>query len=48
LLYAAAMERLLYDGIPLMHPASVPLLAARTITVGAFSREYRMFGWRLG
>lgn len=48
LVYDAAMERLLYDGAPYVHPASLPLLAERTITVGAVSKEYRMIGWRIG
>lgn len=48
LLYNAAMERILYDGRPYLHPASLPGMAERTITVGSVSKEYRMIGWRVG
>ncbi len=48
LLYDAAMERILYDHRPLIHPASLPDMKERTITVGAASKELRMIGWRVG
>ena len=48
LLYNAAMERILYDDRPYLHPASLPGMADRTITVGSVSKEYRMIGWRVG
>ncbi|HLB32871.1 MAG TPA: pyridoxal phosphate-dependent aminotransferase [Chthoniobacterales bacterium] len=48
LLYDAAMERILYDKRPLIHPASLPNMKERTITVGAASKELRMIGWRVG
>lgn len=48
LLYDSAMERILFDGLDSMHPASLPGMAQRTITVGAVSKEYRMIGWRIG
>ncbi len=48
LLYNAAMERILYDGRPYFHPAALPGMAERTITVGSMSKEYRMIGWRVG
>ncbi|MEE2993929.1 MAG: pyridoxal phosphate-dependent aminotransferase [Gemmatimonadota bacterium] len=48
LLYNAAMERILYDDRPYLHPASLPGMAERTITVGSVSKEYRMIGWRVG
>jgi len=48
LLYDAAMERILYDNRPLIHPASLPNMRERTITVGAASKELRMIGWRVG
>lgn len=48
LLYDAAMERILYDKRPLIHPASLPHMKERTITVGAASKELRMIGWRVG
>src|SRR5262245_12592410 len=48
LIYNAAMERILYDGRPYLHPAGLPGMAGRTITVGSVSKEYRMIGWRVG
>ncbi len=48
LLYDAAMERILYDDRPIIHPASLPGMKERTITVGAASKELRMIGWRVG
>lgn len=44
----AAMERILYDGRPVIHPASFPGMRAKVVTVGAASKEYRMIGWRVG
>jgi aspartate/methionine/tyrosine aminotransferase len=48
LLYDAAMERILFDGLPYLHPASLPGMAERTITIGSASKELRMIGWRVG
>lgn len=48
LLYDAAMERILYDNRVVIHPASLPGMQERTITVGAASKELRMIGWRVG
>lgn len=48
LLYDAAMARILFDGRPLLHPAGLPGMAARTITVGSVAKEQRMIGWRIG
>lgn len=48
LLYNAAMEAILFDGLRLFHPASLPGLRERTIIVGSVSKEYRMIGWRVG
>jgi len=48
LLYNAAMERIVYDGRPAMHPAALDGMAERTVTVGSVSKEYRMIGWRIG
>ncbi|MBI3236635.1 MAG: pyridoxal phosphate-dependent aminotransferase, partial [Chlamydiales bacterium] len=48
LLYDAAMEKILYDGREAIHPASIPDMQIRTITVGAASKELRMIGWRIG
>jgi N-succinyldiaminopimelate aminotransferase len=48
LIYNAAMERILFDGHPYLHPASLPDMMQRTITIGSASKEYRMIGWRIG
>ncbi len=48
LLYDAAMERILYEGLEHVHPASFPGMYERTVTVGSVSKEYRMIGWRVG
>lgn len=48
LVYDAAMERLLFDGRPLIHPLHFPEMAARTVVVGSMSKEHRMIGWRVG
>ena len=48
LLHDAAMERILFGAAPALHPARMPALADRTVTVGSVSKEYRMIGWRVG
>jgi aspartate/methionine/tyrosine aminotransferase len=44
----AAMERILFDGRTVRHPARLQGMAERTITVGSASKELRMIGWRIG
>lgn len=48
LLYNAAMERILFDGRPLLHPVRLEGMARRTVVVGSVSKEFRMIGWRVG
>lgn len=48
LIVDAAMERLVFDGRPVLHPAGLPGMAERAITVGSASKELRMIGWRVG
>jgi aspartate/methionine/tyrosine aminotransferase len=48
LVHDAAMERILFTGEPVLHPARLEGLAERTITIGCVSKEYRMIGWRVG
>jgi aspartate/methionine/tyrosine aminotransferase len=48
LVYDAAMERLLFDGRPLVHPLRFDGMAERTVIVGSLSKEHRMIGWRVG
>jgi N-succinyldiaminopimelate aminotransferase len=43
-----AMERILFDGREVIHPASFPGRRATVISVGSASKEYRMIGWRVG
>ncbi len=42
------MERILFDNLKVIHPASFTGMRSRVITVGSASKEYRMIGWRVG
>jgi aspartate/methionine/tyrosine aminotransferase len=44
----SAMERLLFDGRPLLHPLRFEGMVERTVVVGSLSKEHRMIGWRVG
>jgi aspartate/methionine/tyrosine aminotransferase len=48
LLYWAEFEALLYGGAPVRHPAALPGMRDRTVTIGAPSLEQRMIAWRVG
>ena len=48
LLYWGFMESVLFDGRPVIHPASLPGMRDRTVVLGGVSIEYRMIGWRVG
>lgn len=48
LILDSAMERLVFDGRSVIHPAGLPGMAERTITVGSAAKELRMIGWRVG
>jgi aspartate/methionine/tyrosine aminotransferase len=48
LIYWGAFEGIVYDGRPVVHPASLPGLRDRLVTIGTVSLEQRMIGWRLG
>lgn len=48
LIVDTAMERLVFDDRPVLHPAGLPGMAERTITVGSCAKELRMIGWRVG
>jgi N-succinyldiaminopimelate aminotransferase len=48
LILDSAMERLVFDGRPVIHPAGLPGMADRTITIGSSAKELRMIGWRVG
>jgi len=48
LIVDAAMERLLYEGRQVIHPAGFAGMRERTVTVGSASKELRLIGWRVG
>jgi aspartate/methionine/tyrosine aminotransferase len=48
LLYWGGFEGVLFDGRPTRHPAALPGMRDRTVTVGAPSFEQRMIAWRVG
>ena len=48
LIHNSTMERILYDGRTVIHPAWFPGMREKVITVGSASKEYRMIGWRVG
>jgi aspartate/methionine/tyrosine aminotransferase len=48
LLYWGGFEGVLFDGRPIRHPAALPGMRNRTVTVGAPSLEHRMIAWRVG
>src|SRR5947209_12252873 len=41
-------ERITYDGVHGVSPATLPDMWERTVTVNGFSKAYAMTGWRLG
>lgn len=48
LIYWSFMEAIVYDGQPILSPASYPGMRERTVIIGAASIEQRMIGWRIG
>lgn len=48
LLYWSGFEATLYDGLTVRHPAALPGMRDRTVTVGAVSLDQRMIAWRVG
>jgi N-succinyldiaminopimelate aminotransferase len=48
LIVDSAMERLVFDGCRVTHPAGLPGMAERTISIGSSAKELRMIGWRVG
>lgn len=48
LVYVAIYERVVFDGLPVVHPLTVGVKRDRLITVGSVSLEQRMIGWRVG
>ena len=48
LVYWASYEGVLFDGREVIHPAALPGMRDRTVTVGDILAEQRMIGWRIG
>jgi len=48
LLYWAAYEGVLFDGLEPIHPAALDGMRDRTVTIGCPTAEQRMIGWRIG
>jgi aspartate/methionine/tyrosine aminotransferase len=48
LLYWAGFEGVLFDGRNVLHPAALPGMRDRTVTVGAVTLDQRMIAWRIG
>jgi aspartate/methionine/tyrosine aminotransferase len=48
LLYLAWFESVVFDGRSIQHPASLPGMRDRTVTVSGPSLEQRMIAWRVG
>jgi len=48
LVYVGWMEAILFDDRPLVHPAGLPGMRDRVVTIGTVSMEQRMIGWRIG
>jgi aspartate/methionine/tyrosine aminotransferase len=47
-LFNGAFDKVVYDGRLMIHPATLPGMRERTITVGSVSKNYNMMGWRIG
>jgi aspartate/methionine/tyrosine aminotransferase len=48
LLYWAGFEGVLFDGRAVQHPAALPGMRDRTVTIGCPTLEQRMIAWRIG
>jgi aspartate/methionine/tyrosine aminotransferase len=48
LLYWGGYEGVLFDGLSVLHPAGLPGMRDRTVTVGGPTLEQRMIAWRIG
>ncbi|HEX6207578.1 MAG TPA: pyridoxal phosphate-dependent aminotransferase [Actinomycetota bacterium] len=48
LIYVSMYEGIVFDGLPVFSPASLPDLRDRLIVAGAVTLEHRMIGWRIG
>jgi aspartate/methionine/tyrosine aminotransferase len=48
LIYMSWWEGIVFDGLPVISPASLPDMRDRLIICGSVSLEHRMIGWRIG
>jgi aspartate/methionine/tyrosine aminotransferase len=48
LLYWGGFELTLFDGLAMIHPASLPDMRDRTVIVGSAAVDYGMIAWRIG
>jgi aspartate/methionine/tyrosine aminotransferase len=48
LLFNGSLDKIVYDGRQVIHPATLPGMRERTIIVGSVSKSYNMMGWRIG
>lgn len=48
LIYVSIYEGVVFDGVPVTHPASLPDIRERLVIAGSLSLEHRMIGWRTG
>src|SRR6202035_5329248 len=47
-LFNGAVDKLVYDGLQVINPATLPGLRERTIITGSVTKNYNMIGWRIG
>lgn len=48
LLFNGSLDQIVYDQRRVIHPATLPGMRERTITIGSVSKNYNMMGWRIG
>jgi aspartate/methionine/tyrosine aminotransferase len=48
LLFNASLEKMVFDGRRVTHPATLPGMRGRTVTISSVSKNYDMMGWRIG
>jgi aspartate/methionine/tyrosine aminotransferase len=46
--FNGAVDKLVFDGLEVINPATLPGLRERTIIVGSVTKNYNMIGWRIG
>jgi aspartate/methionine/tyrosine aminotransferase len=47
-LFNGAVDKLVFDGLAVINPATLPGLRERTIVTGSVTKNYNMIGWRIG